>query len=141
MQICGMRKAPDKAKQVIREKTAPLNSIGDKIPPLADAAKSLDINSGAIIAVVLAVFSFFMLIFHGIAMAITTYTILYPGVCSVYAIESKEEDDDKHWLTYWMVVGALDVAETFFGFIFYFIPYWGYIRLALFVWMISFNGA
>ena len=131
----------DAVKNQLRTKTAIFNNIGDRIPPLADAAKSADLNSGAFVAVALAIFSLFMLIFHGIEIAITTYTILYPGVCSIKAIESKDGDDDKHWLTYWMIVGALDVVETFFGFIFYFVPYWGYLRFGLFVWLISFNGA
>jgi receptor expression-enhancing protein 5/6 len=131
----------DAVKTQVRAKTAIFNNLGDKIPPLADAAKAADMNSGAFVAVALAVFSLFMLIFHGIEIAITTYTILYPGVCSIRAIESKEDGDDKTWLTYWMVVGALDVVETFFGFIFYFVPYWGYLRFGLFIWLISFNGA
>jgi receptor expression-enhancing protein 5/6 len=131
----------DAVKAQVKTKTAIFDNIGNKIPPLADAAKNLDLNSGTFVAIGLAVFSLFMLIFHGIEIAITTYTILYPGVCSIKAIESKESDDDKHWLTYWMMVGALDVVETFFGFIFYFVPYWGYLRLGIFVWLISFNGA
>jgi len=42
-----------------------------------------------------------------------------------------------------MVYGTLQVAETFFGFIFYFIPYWDWLRLALFIWLLvpQFNGA
>lgn len=42
-----------------------------------------------------------------------------------------------------MVYGTLQVSETFFGFIFYFIPYWDWLRLALFIWLLvpQFNGA
>jgi hypothetical protein len=42
-----------------------------------------------------------------------------------------------------MVFGVFNVAETFFGFVFYFIPYWDWIRLGLFVWLLlpNFNGA
>lgn len=63
---------------------------------------------------------------------------------SIRAIESNDGgDDDKIWLTYWMVFGVFNVAETFFGFVFYFIPYWDWIRLGLFVWLLlpNFNGA
>lgn len=70
--------------------------------------------------------------------------MLYPAVHSIRAIESSDGgDDDKVWLTYWMVFGIFTVAETFFGFIFYFIPYWDWIRLAVFVWLLlpNFNGA
>ena len=99
-------------------------------------------NPGFLVAIALSVFSFFTLIFWGVEIAVTIYTILYPGFLSVQAIETKETaEDDKHWLTYWMFYGFLDVAETFFGFVFYFIPYWSYLRIILFVWIISFGGA
>ena len=71
----------------------------------------------------------------------TAFTVIYPGLLSIRAIESATKDDDKVWLTYWMVVGLLNVAETFLGFIFWFIPYWSWIRVALFVWLIQFKGA
>jgi len=47
------------------------------------------------------------------------------------------------WLTYWMVFGIFNVLETFFGFIFYFSPYWDWLRLGLFIWLLlpQFNGS
>ena len=82
-----------------------------------------------------------MLLFQGFEICVTAFTVIYPGLLSIRAIESKQKDDDKVWLTYWMVVGLLHVAETFFGFVFWIIPYWSWIRVALFVWLIQFNGA
>jgi receptor expression-enhancing protein 5/6 len=67
--------------------------------------------------------------------------VIYPGLKSIRAIETKETGDDKVWLTYWMVFGLLTVAETFFGFIFFFVPYYAWIRVGFFVWLIEFNGA
>jgi receptor expression-enhancing protein 1/2/3/4 len=42
-----------------------------------------------------------------------------------------------------LIFGTYHVAETFFGFIFWFIPYWSWIRLGLFVWLLlpQFNGS
>ena len=42
-----------------------------------------------------------------------------------------------------MVFGLFNALETFFGFVFYFIPYWDWIRLLLFVWLLlpNFNGS
>ena len=47
------------------------------------------------------------------------------------------------WLSYWLIFGAYHVAETFFGFIFWFIPYWSYIRVGFFIWLLlpQFNGS
>lgn len=131
----------DKAKVVLKQKTAMFDSFGDKVPQFKDFAQAQGVNTGLFVAIGLLIFSLFMIIFHGFEIAITTYTVIYPGVASIRAIESEGADDDKHWLTYWMVVGALEVAETFLFFIFWFVPYWGLIRFGLFVWMISFNGA
>merc|ERR1711934_124016 len=77
----------------------------------------------------------------GWAIVMTCITVLYPAVHSIRAIESPDEDDDKVWLTYWMVFGVLNVLETFFGFIFWFIPYWGWIRLGLFAWLLLGDGS
>jgi len=131
----------EKAKVGLKQKTAMFDSIGDKVPQVKKFAQDQGVNSGLFVAIGLVFFSLFMIIFHGFEIAITSYTVVYPGVASIRAIESKGTEDDKHWLTYWMVVGALEVAETFLCFIFWFIPYWGLIRFGLFVWLISFNGA
>ena len=71
----------------------------------------------------------------------TAYTVLYPGILSIRAIESEQKNDDKVWLTYWVMFAFLHVAETFFGFVFYFVPYWTLIRIGLFVYLLQFNGA
>ncbi len=84
-----------------------------------------------------------LMLLKGWLIVMTAITVLYPALHSIRAIESPEGDDDKVWLTYWMVFGVLNVLETFFGFIFWIIPYWDWVRLALFVWLLlpNFNGA
>ena len=74
---------------------------------------------------------------------VTTITVLYPAVHSIRAIETDGKDDDKVWLTYWMVFGIFTTAETFFGFVFYIIPYWDWLRMGFFIWLLlpNFNGA
>jgi len=81
------------------------------------------------------------LIFHGLELAITGYTIVYPAFRSVRAIETDEKNDDKIWLSYWVVFGMLLVLETFAAPIFWIIPLWGYIRFGFFVFLLSFGGA
>ena len=107
-----------------------------QIPPLKDGAEKLKVNPGLILGGILSVVFLIIMCIKGWAIVMTCITVLYPAVHSIRAIESPEEDDDKVWLTYWMVFGVLTVAETFLGFIFYFIPYWGWIRLILFIWLL-----
>ena len=81
-----------------------------------------------------------MLLFHGLAIFVTALTVVYPGLMSIRAIESEQKDDDKYWLTYWMIFGQLTVYETFLPFLFYFIPYWDFVKIGFFVWLLKFNG-
>lgn len=73
----------------------------------------------------------------------TTVTVLYPALHSIRAIESEDDKDDKIWLSYWMIFGIFNVLETFFGFIFWIIPYWSWVRLGFFIWLLlpQFNGS
>ena len=131
----------DPAKAMLAKNTAILDGYGKKIPPVQAAAAAVGVNPGAIIAAALFVLCLIFLMFEGFAIVVTICMVVYPGLLSIRAIETKETDDDKAWLTYWMIYGTLHVLETFLPFIFYFIPYWDWIRLGLFVYMIKFNGA
>ena len=131
----------DQVKAILAQKTAILDGYGDRIPPVKNLAKSVGVNTGTILAGFLFVLCVIFLLFEGFAIVVTIGCVVYPGLLSIRAIESPEADDDKVWLTYWMVYGTLHVAETFVPFIFYLIPYWGLLRPALFLWMIQFGGA
>jgi len=126
----------DQAKQILSEKTAVLDQIGDKIPPLKDFAKKQGINSGLPVGIALMVLCFIMLIVQGKEIFVLLVTVIYPSLNSIRAIDSNDEDDDKVWLTYWMIFGLFHVLETFFGFILYFIPYWSWIKIAFFTYLL-----
>merc|ERR1712051_345396 len=114
------------------------------VPVLIDISGKAQLNPGALLALILAVVFIILMLMQGWTILMISIAVLYPAVHSIRAIETQDEgDDDKHWLTYWMVYGLLNVSETFFGFVFYFIPYWDWIRLAFFVWLLlpNFNGA
>lgn len=131
----------DKIKASLTDNTRMFDKIGDQIPPLKKLAHDQKLNSGAFVAVALFFASLLILIFHGVELAVCSYTIIYPAFRSIRAIETDEKDDDKTWLCYWVIIGVLEVLETFFGFIFWFIPFWKWVRVIFFVYMISFGGA
>ena len=58
-------------------------------------------------------------------------------IASIRAIESEEEDDDKNWLCFWTVFGIFQTVELFFGFILSFIPYYYWLRLAFFIYLMA----
>ena len=133
----------DQVKEQLVKNTKILDPYAAQIPPLKDAADKAQVNPGLILGAVLSVVFLVVMLFKGMAIIGITMTVLYPALHSVRAIESPDEDDDKRWLSYWMIFGLLNVLETFFGFIFWIIPYWTWIRLGLFVWLLlpNFDGA
>lgn len=131
----------DQVKAILAQKTAILDGYARMIKPLDDAAKKANVNPGLPLAGILFVVAVLTLLLQGFAICVTAYTVLYPGILSIRAIESEQKSDDKVWLTYWVMFAFLHVAETFFGFVFYFIPYWTFIRIGLFVYLLQFNGA
>ena len=133
----------DKVKEQLQANTAILDPYGAMIPALVDLSAKAGVNPGLLIAAVGSVVLLILLVLQGWTILITTITVLYPAVHSIRAIESPDEDDDKIWLTYWMIFGLFTVAETFLGFVFYFIPYWDWLRLTLFIWLLlpNFNGS
>ena len=133
----------DQIKQQVKENTTILDPYASMVPALIDISAKAGVNPGAILAAIGSVVLLVILLLQGWTILLTCVTVLYPALHSIRAIESDNDDDDKVWLTYWMVFGVFTVLETFFGFIFWIIPYWGWIRPAFFVWLLlpSFNGS
>lgn len=133
----------DQVKQQIMANTAILDPYAAMVPALKDASAKLDVNPGAILGLIGSFGLLILLMMQGWTILLTTITVLYPAILSIRAIQSQEDDDDKVWLTYWMVFGVFNVMETFLGFIFWFVPYWEWVRLGLFVWLLmpQFKGA
>lgn len=118
-----------------------LNGYGEKIPPVADFAKAIGVTPGVVLGGVFFVVGLVMMLFNGLSIVFMAGTVVYPGLMSIRAIESEQKQDDKYWLTYWMIFGIMTVAETFLPFVFYFVPYWFYVKPMFFLWLIKFNGA
>ena len=59
------------------------------------------------------------------------------------ALESPEEDDDKHFLTYWVVYGLFTVFDIFTSFLINKIPFYYTFKLAFLIWMFmpNFKGS
>ena len=60
--------------------------------------------------------------------------IVLPTYWSIKAIETKEGDDDKQWLTYWAVYAVFTFFDLFAGFIMRFLPFNFFIKLVFLVW-------
>ena len=133
----------DQVKTKIKENTKILDPYAAMIPALVDGAAKVDVNPGALLGAIGAVLLLILMMIQGWTILVTSVAVMYPAFKSLKAIETKEADDDKRWLSYWIVYGTLNLAETFFGFVFYFIPYWDWLRLGFFIWLLlpNFDGS
>jgi receptor expression-enhancing protein 5/6 len=78
-------------------------------------------------------------VFNGIAADFITEVIgmVYPMFMSFKAIESKESDDDKLWLTYWVAYAGFRIVDDV-AFVFSFwIPFYYPIKMIVLVWLFA----
>ena len=61
--------------------------------------------------------------------------VVCPTYLSLKALESPEEDDDKYFLTYWIVYGLFTIIDIFTSFIINRIPFYYTFKLAFLIWM------
>jgi receptor expression-enhancing protein 5/6 len=119
----------------VNQLCAPLNKYGDNVPQLVELSKKAKISTGVILAVALTVSSLLILVLFGGLILSVVFTVVYPSIQSIKAIESDGENDDKEWLTYWTIFGLFHLVDEFGGFILSFIPFYFYIRLAFFAFL------
>jgi receptor expression-enhancing protein 5/6 len=133
----------DKIKETLAKNTGFLDPIGAKLNVSRDLAAYMGVNSGAPLFLVGLFLMLLLTYLYSYMIMVTAITILYPALKSIRAIETPGKEDDKTWLTYWMVFGTFVVLETFVGFLLQLIPYWSVLRLVFFIWLLfpAFNGA
>ncbi len=69
--------------------------------------------------------------------------VLCPTYMTLKAIESPEDDDDKQFLTYWVVYGVFSVIDIFTAFLIKIIPFYYTMKLMFLIWLFmpNFKGA
>ena len=61
--------------------------------------------------------------------------VAYPAFMSFLALESDGHDDDKQWLTYWVIFGMFNIVDQWSGFILHFIPFYFVFKLCFLVFL------
>ena len=69
--------------------------------------------------------------------------VLCPTYMTLKAIESPEDDDDKQFLTYWVVYGVFSIIDIFTAFLIKIIPFYYTMKLMFLIWLFmpNFKGA
>ncbi|KAF5957634.1 hypothetical protein HYC85_004859 [Camellia sinensis] len=70
-------------------------------------------------------------------------SLVYPLYASVRAIETKSPEDDRQWLTYWILYSMITLFELTFAKLIEWIPFWSYTKLLVTCWLVIpyFSGA
>jgi receptor expression-enhancing protein 5/6 len=64
---------------------------------------------------------------------------VYPAFWTIKSIESRG-DDDKQWLTYWVVFACFTTLEMFSGFILRYIPFYFFVKIVFLIWLFMPNS-
>ncbi|KAI9290989.1 receptor accessory protein 5 [Neoconidiobolus thromboides FSU 785] len=87
---------------------------------------------------------FIFLVFNFAGSLITNLVaFVYPAYASFQAIESPGKEDDKQWLTYWIVVAFFSLIEYFTDFLLYWVPFYYLMKTAFLIYLFLpyFRGA
>jgi receptor expression-enhancing protein 5/6 len=80
-----------------------------------------------------------LFVFFGIGQAILTTLlgVAYPVFMSFHALENDDvnKNDDKQWLTYWVVFGLFNIIDQFAGFVLHFIPFYYVLKLGVLIFL------
>lgn len=122
---------------ILNQKLKPLSKYGDQVPQIKAFADKQKLESGVIVGAAIVVLSLITLIFFGATILTLGITVLYPAAQSIKAIHSEDKNDDKEWLTYWIIFGLFTLIDDFFGWVLALIPYFFWIKLAFFLFLLA----
>ena len=105
---------------------------------MVELSKKAGVNPGLLLAAALLVSSIIILVCFGASILTVVITVVYPAVQSIKALETTDrDDDDKTWLTYWIIFGIFTLLDEFGWFILNFIPLYFWLRILFFVFLMA----
>eukprot|EP00347_Sterkiella_histriomuscorum_P002756 403366924 len=63
--------------------------------------------------------------------------VVYPGIKSLYAIETADKKDDKHWLTYWAIYALFLCIEQYACCILSYFPFYYFAKVCFLIWLFN----
>jgi receptor expression-enhancing protein 5/6 len=133
----------DAMMQTLDHVTAVIDKgINDYFPvPAKEQLKSLEavhpllkqayVVGGAALIPVLLLFY----ILGGFKLMVNLSGFIYPAYKSLQAISNNDLEEDKQWLTYWVVYGTFSIMESGMSFLTSMIPYYNLFKLAMFIYL------
>ncbi len=69
--------------------------------------------------------------------------VAYPAIKSMQALETSEKNDDRLWLTYWIIYGFTMFLDDYAGFVLQYFPFYYFAKVCFLLWLFNpaTNGA
>mmetsp|Transcript_1834 Transcript_1834/g.3477 ORF Transcript_1834/g.3477 Transcript_1834/m.3477 type:complete len:163 (+) Transcript_1834:101-589(+) len=111
--------------------------------PLVQASEKTKVEKELIFVGALAAVFLLVFLITGGDVIIDAIGFMYPFYMSLKAIETDDPEDDKQWLTYWIVFVLFKLVENVADVLISFIPFYFLFKVAFLVWCChpSFKGA
>ena len=77
----------------------------------------------------------FVVLEYGVYWIAFAVGFLYPAYMSFKALETFESEDDKQWITYWIVFTCLNVLDKLINTILSMIPMYNFIKILFYIWL------
>ena len=119
------------------------DQLAKGMPAFEAQCKKHNLRPGHVLGAASALLLVLLVLFKGYDVVCAMLTCVYPMLASIRSIESKNDEENKKWLCFWTIFGLFQTVELFFGFLLAFIPFYNWLRLAFFVFMMApqTNGA
>ena len=109
----------------------------ENLPVIKDLAKKAGVSTGHIALGLMAITVLLLVFGVGAELITDLIGMFYPMYMSFKALETKEGDDDKLWLTYWVVYAIYKVVDEWAEILFFWVPFYYPIKLAFLVFLFA----
>lgn len=103
------------------------------VPGIKDIAAKAGVSAGHVSLGLIGVLTCLMLLGYGAELITDVIGMFYPMYMSFKALETKGAEDDKVWLTYWVVFAVWKVLDEWVYFLFAWIPCYYTVKLAMLI--------
>lgn len=121
-----------------------LNSVIDSLtestkntPVISDIAKKAGVSTGHISLGLLVFLVLFMFLGVGADLITDLIGMFYPMYMSFKALETEGGEDDKLWLTYWVVYAIYKVIDEWAEILFFWLPFYYPIKLGFLIFLFA----
>ncbi|XP_055335292.1 receptor expression-enhancing protein 5-like [Paramacrobiotus metropolitanus] len=104
-------------------------------PYLTIVEQKTNIPRSAIFLVVVGIITLYLLFGAHAGFLSHLITFVYPALGSLRALETQRKDDDKKWLTYWVVFGFLGLFEHFGESVLSVLPFYYVLKTGFQLWL------